>query len=99
MWKIKIPFAPKLMSFETMLDYDNLSFTHPKLLERLKCESESKNNKRSRNRSMIPNLQHFGVKRERQVCVGAAEWGLPQMTSKSIIHMDLHKPNNKLVNA
>jgi hypothetical protein len=31
--------------------------------------------------------------------VGAPKWGLGRMTSKSIIHMDLHKPNNKLVNA
>jgi hypothetical protein len=28
-----------------------------------------------------------------------SRWGLKQMTSKSIIHMDLHKSNNKLVNA
>ncbi len=26
-------------------------------------------------------------------------WGLRRLTRKSIIHMDLHKPNNKLVNA
>jgi hypothetical protein len=31
--------------------------------------------------------------------VGAPRWGLGRMTSKSIIHMDLYKPNNKLVNA
>jgi hypothetical protein len=31
--------------------------------------------------------------------VGVPRWGLGQMTSKSIIHMDLHKPNNKLVSA
>jgi hypothetical protein len=30
---------------------------------------------------------------------GAPGWGLGRMTSKSIIHTDLHKPNNKLVNA
>ncbi len=30
---------------------------------------------------------------------GAPGWGLGRMTNKSIIHMDLHKPNNKLVNA
>jgi hypothetical protein len=29
---------------------------------------------------------------------GALGWGLGRLTSKSIIHMDLHKPNNKLVN-
>jgi hypothetical protein len=32
-------------------------------------------------------------------CVGALEWGLGRVTSESIIHMDLHKPNNKLVSA
>jgi hypothetical protein len=31
--------------------------------------------------------------------VGAPGWGLGRLTSKSIIHMNLHKPNNKLVNA
>jgi hypothetical protein len=30
-------------------------------------------------------------------CVVALGWGLGRMTSGSIIHMDLHKPNNKLV--
>jgi hypothetical protein len=30
-------------------------------------------------------------------CAGAPRWGLGRVTSKSIIHMDLHKPNNKLV--
>jgi hypothetical protein len=30
---------------------------------------------------------------------GALGWGLRTMTNKSIIHMDLHKPNNKLVSA
>jgi hypothetical protein len=32
-------------------------------------------------------------------CAGAPGWGLGQMTNGSIIHIDLHKPNNKLVNA
>jgi hypothetical protein len=30
---------------------------------------------------------------------GALGWGLGQVISGSIIHMDLHKPNNKLVSA
>jgi hypothetical protein len=30
---------------------------------------------------------------------GALGWGLGRLTNNSIIHMDLHKPNNKLVNA
>jgi hypothetical protein len=28
---------------------------------------------------------------------GALGWGLGRLTSKSITHMDLHKPNHKLV--
>jgi len=31
--------------------------------------------------------------------VRAPGWGLKRMKNGSIIHMDLHKPNNKLVNA
>jgi hypothetical protein len=53
------------MSFQTRLDYDNPSMTHPKLLERLKCESESENNERRKDSGMIPNLQHFGVREVR----------------------------------
>jgi hypothetical protein len=30
---------------------------------------------------------------------GAPGWGLRRVTSGPIIHTDLHKPNNKLVNA
>jgi hypothetical protein len=37
----------------------------------------------------------LGVKR----CVGALGWGLGRFTSKSITHMDLHNPHNKLVSA
>jgi hypothetical protein len=32
-------------------------------------------------------------------CVRVLGWGLGRLTSKSIIHMDLHKPNNKLIHA
>ncbi len=32
-------------------------------------------------------------------CAGAWRWGLGRLISKSITHTDLHKPNNKLVNA
>jgi hypothetical protein len=44
-------------------------------------------------RSLIHNTS--GVKG----CAGALGWGLRRLTSKSIIHTDLHIPNNKLVNA
>jgi hypothetical protein len=45
----------------------------------------------------VRSLAHntLGVERS----VGALEWGLGQVTSGSIIHMDLHKLNNKLVNS
>jgi hypothetical protein len=32
-------------------------------------------------------------------CARAVGWGLRRVTNKSIIHTDLHKPNNKLVSA
>jgi hypothetical protein len=32
-------------------------------------------------------------------CVRASGWGLEILTSKSITHTDLHKPNNTLVSA
>jgi hypothetical protein len=32
-------------------------------------------------------------------CFGILRWGLGRLISKSITHMDLHKPNNKLVSA
>jgi hypothetical protein len=31
--------------------------------------------------------------------VGVSRWGLGRLRSKSITYTDLHKPNNKLVNA
>jgi hypothetical protein len=37
----------------------------------------------------------LGVER----CVGVPEWGLRKVTSKTITYTDLHKPNNKLINA
>jgi len=41
--------------------------------------------------SLVRNIS--GVERR----VGAPEWGLRRMTSRSIIYTDMHKPNNKLV--
>ncbi len=32
-------------------------------------------------------------------CVGAPGWGLEQVTSRLIIHTNLHNPNNKLISA
>jgi hypothetical protein len=65
-------------------------------LERLKCKFESENNKRRRNwgRTFLDS-QHFGGGGRAKT----SRWGLRQVTSRSIIHMDLHIPNNKLVSA
>jgi hypothetical protein len=43
--------------------------------------------------SLIRNI--LGVERR----VEALRWGLGRVTNKSITHMDLHKPNNKLISA
>jgi len=42
-------------------------------------------------------LAHNTLEVER--CVGAPRWGLGRVTINSIIHIDLLKPNNRLVNA
>ncbi len=44
-------------------------------------------------RHILLDSQHFGVERR----AGTLGWGLRRVISKSITHMDLHKPNNKLV--
>ncbi len=72
------------------------SLCTPTLLERLKCEFKSENNRRKKKvgvHSLICNTS--GV----EGCVGAQGWGLRWMTSGSIIHTNLHKPNNWLVNS
>ncbi len=43
---------------------------------------------------MLPSSQHFGGRGH----VNVSGWGLGQVF-ESIVHMGLHKPNNKLVNA
>jgi hypothetical protein len=73
----------------------NTMWRTPTFLERLKCKSESENNIRIRNWGTFPNSQHFGGGR----CVKASRWELGWMISRSIIHMNLHIPNNKLVSA
>jgi len=56
------------------------------------------NNERIRSCGTFPGLQHFGGKGACWKC-RIAGWGLRRVTSKSITHINLHKPNNKLVNA
>jgi len=63
------------------------------LLVKLKCESKSENIKEGIGvRSLVQNT--LGVEGHAKT----SKWGLGWVTSGSIIHMDLHKPNNKLFN-
>jgi hypothetical protein len=58
-------------------------------------------------KSKVKNIEGQGVRVHSLACstlkveghVGVLGWGLGWMTSESIIHMNLHKPNNKLLNA
>jgi hypothetical protein len=57
---------------------------------------KGENNRRIRSWGMLPGLQHFGGVEGH---VKASIWGLKRVIKKSIIHTDLHKPNNKLISA
>jgi hypothetical protein len=65
-----------------------------KLLNGFNCESKDEDNRRRKSWGAFLNSQHFGVEGHAK----APRWGLRRLTSKSITHTDLHKPNNKLVN-
>jgi hypothetical protein len=65
----------------------------PKLLDRFNYESKGKNNKRKRSWAHSLARTTLGVKGG----VGASGGGLGRLTSNSITHTNLHKPNNKLV--
>jgi len=67
----------------------------PTFLERFKCESKNENGERIRSWVCFLTCNTLRVEGHD----GAPRWGLGKVTSKSIIHMNLHKPNNKLVNA
>jgi hypothetical protein len=68
---------------------------HPKLLDGFNDKSKGEDNKMKRSWGMLPSSRHFG---SRGAC-WSFEMRLGQVTSESIIHVDLHKPKNKLVNA
>jgi len=80
---------------------------HPKLLDGLNCKSKDENNGKRRSWVTFLNSSHFEGRRARSLVrntlgvegrVGTSRWRLKRLTRKSITHMDLHKPNNKLVN-
>jgi hypothetical protein len=67
----------------------------PTLFERVKRESKNGNKKKKGIRICF--LVHSISRVEGRV--GISRWGLRKVTSGSIIHMNLYKPNNKLVSA
>jgi hypothetical protein len=71
------------------------AMTHPKLFDRLNYKSKGEDNEKKRSWNVLPNFQHF---EGRRACWSSG-MGLGRLTSNSITHTDLHKPNNKLVNA
>jgi hypothetical protein len=64
-----------------------------KFLDGLNYKSKGENNGRRGVGARSLARSTSGVKER----VGAPGWGLGRLTSKSIIHTDLHKPNNKLI--
>jgi hypothetical protein len=62
-------------------------------LDGLNCELKGEDNRKRRSWGMLISSQHFGG---RGVCWNSG-MRLGRAISGSIIHMDLHKPNNKLV--
>jgi hypothetical protein len=67
----------------------------PKLFNGLIASSKVKITKGERIGARSLACRTLGVKGR----VGASRWGQGRLTSNSIIHTDLQKPNNKLVNA
>ncbi len=71
-----------------------LMLTYPKLLDGLNCESKGEENKSRRSWGAFFNSQHF---EGRRVC-WSFKMGTKKFDKQFIIRMDLHKPNNELVN-
>jgi len=77
------------------LDGDAIWWCTPKLFHRLNYKSKVKTSEGWRvGVHSLARSTSKGVEGR----VGTSGWGLGWMTSRSIIHMDLYKPNNKLVN-
>jgi hypothetical protein len=68
--------------------------THPTLLERSNANPKMKKTKEGVGVHFLACGTSWVEGR-----VEALRWGLGQVTSGSIIHIDLHNPNNKLVSA
>jgi hypothetical protein len=71
------------------------SMMHPKLLDGLVVSPKVKTSKGKGVGAHSLACNTSGV----EGCVGASGWGLGRLTSNSITHLDLHKPNSKLVSA
>jgi hypothetical protein len=86
------------VTIETTFNYHNFAMnqlTHPKLFDGFNYEFKSGNNGKKRSWGALLGSQHF----RGRGAYWSFEMGLGRLTSTSLIHMDLHKPNNKLVSA
>jgi hypothetical protein len=74
---------------------DMCQWRTPQFFDGFNCESKGENNRRRTSwaHSLARNIS--GVEGR----VGVLGWELGRLTSNLVTHMDLHKPNNKLVNA
>jgi hypothetical protein len=78
-----------------MMDGRNMMHPQNSLIDsNANPKMETIKEKKVRVRSLVRNILGGGGGR-----VGVLGWGLRQMTSESIIHIDVHKPNNKFINA
>ncbi len=91
-WKhvLKLPNFDK--DFEIHFD---ASWCTPKLLDGLNYKPNGEDNGRKRSWGTLTSSQHFGGRE----AYWSSKMGLRRTTSSSIIHTDLHRPNNKLVSA
>jgi hypothetical protein len=74
---------------------NNIMWCTLRLLDGLNCKSKGENNGRRRSWGAFLGLQHFGG---RGAC-WSSRMGLGRLTSNSITHTNLYKPNNKLDSA
>jgi hypothetical protein len=87
---------------ETMMIQKGVILTHPQALDGFNYKSKDENNDPKMKTLEGKGVGVCSLARNTSGVEGHAEasgWGLGRLKSKSIIHMDLHKPNNKLVNA
>jgi hypothetical protein len=83
------------MMMTSMRKFKTLGVTHPKLLDGLIASPKVKTMEGEGVGARSLTRSTSGVEGR----AGALGWGLGILTSSSITHTNLHKPNNKLVSA